>query len=255
MRIFATSKPKAEATDAALAESMDAEVAVGRSFYESGLIVEAFMDTEYRRTYMVLEAPDVDTAKRAFDAYPHVRAGLIEFDFVPLVGMPAVSAVHEARGESYPSWWPTHPSALPLAANARRFFEKALAMGDRLTFDELVAEDVVVNSGIEPLAPIRGREAYWKALGKLAAFTFSSFALEDVIVAGDRTVVRMRAEATHTGDALGLPATQKKIVMWEIHLMRWREGKIVENLVADINYDWPWLVASAYPDGIGKTGR
>ena len=255
MRIFATSKPTAKATSAALLESMDAEVAAGRSFYESGLVVEAFMDVEYRRTYIVLEAPDIETAKRAFDTYPHVRAGLIEFDYVPLVGMPAVSAVHDARGEAYPSWWPTQPSALPLAAAARRFFEKALAGGDRKTFDELVAEDVVVNSGIEPLATIRGRDAYWNALGKLAAFTFESFGIEDVIVSGDRTVVRMRAEAAHTGDALGVPATQKKIVLWEIHLMRWRDGRIIENLVADINYDWPWLVASAYPDGIGKTGR
>jgi hypothetical protein len=25
--------------------------------------------------------------------------------------------------------------------------------------------------------------------------------------------------------------------------------------VADINYDWPWLVAPAYPDGVGRTDR
>lgn len=42
--------------------------------------------------------------------------------------------------------------------------------------------------------------------------------------------------------------------MWEIRLMRLRNGRIVEDFVADINYDWPWLVAPAYPDGVGRTG-
>ena len=31
-------------------------------------------------------------------------------------------------------------------------------------------------------------------------------------------------------------------------------GRLVEDFVADINYDWPWLVAPAHPDGIGRTG-
>ena len=30
--------------------------------------------------------------------------------------------------------------------------------------------------------------------------------------------------------------------------MRIAEAKIVEDFVADINYDWPWLVAPRYRD-------
>ena len=255
MRIFATSQRTANATNEALGASMAEEIAVGRSLYESGVIVEAFMDPTYERTFMILEAADVAAARAAFASYPQVRDGLITFDFVPLVGMPAVSAVHEAMRLPDPAWWPSRVPALPLAARARRFFEEALGGRKREVFDELVHENVVVHSGIEPLAAIEGRDAYWAALGKLAAFTFLGLTIEDVLVAGDRTVVRFRADAIHSGDALGVPATNQRIVMWEIHLMRWQDGRVVENLVADINYDWPWLVASAYPEGIGKTGR
>lgn len=106
MRILATSRPTAAATPEALAADMDAEIAQGARFYEQGLIVEAYMDRGYERTFMLLDAPDVATAQEAFQAYPQVAAGLITFDFVELVGMPAVAAVHRDRGDALPGWWP-----------------------------------------------------------------------------------------------------------------------------------------------------
>lgn len=138
---------------------------------------------------------------------------------------------------------------------ARRFMTEVLGAGDMMAFDELVAEDVVVHSGISPLEPMVGREAFRAGLGRLAAFTFEDFALEDLLAVEDRVVARYRAHATHTGDELGVPATGKRVTMWELRLMRWAEGRLVEDFVADINYDWPWLVAPAYPDGVGRTAR
>lgn len=106
MRILATSKPTATATPEALMKEMDEEVAAGRAFYAEGLIVEAYMDPEYTRTFMILEAASVDAAKARFDTYPQVREGLIEFEYWPLIGMPAVAQEHEADGTPLPSWWP-----------------------------------------------------------------------------------------------------------------------------------------------------
>ncbi len=106
MRIFATSRATPAATPEALQEDMDAEIAQGAAFYEQGLIVQAYMDPGYERTFMILEAPSADAAREAFQAYPQVAAGLIEFDFAELIGMPAVAAVHERRGEGLPDWWP-----------------------------------------------------------------------------------------------------------------------------------------------------
>jgi hypothetical protein len=106
MRIFATSTPTAKATPDALMQDMEEEIAAGRGFYSEGLIVQAYMDPDYTRTFMILEAESVEAAKARFDTYPQVREGLIEFTFTPLIGMPAVSQVHEAKGTPLPDWWP-----------------------------------------------------------------------------------------------------------------------------------------------------
>ena len=140
-------------------------------------------------------------------------------------------------------------------ALGRRFITEVLGAQDQAAFTELVDEDVVVHSGIRPMAPMLGRDAFAAGLGSLAAFTFADFTVEDLLAVEDRVIARYRAHAEHTGDQLGVPATGKRITMWEIRLMRWRAGRLVEDYVADINYDWPWLVAPAYPDGVGHTGN
>jgi hypothetical protein len=55
---------------------------------------------------MILEAPSVEAAKARFDTYPQVQAGVIEFEYVPLIGMPAIAQVHEQDGTVLPGWWP-----------------------------------------------------------------------------------------------------------------------------------------------------
>ena len=106
MRIFATSRPTGDATPEALMKDMEAEVAAGRAFYREGLIVQAWMDPEYTRTFMILEAESLDAARARFDRYPQVRAGLITFEYIPLVGMPAIAQVHQQEGRPLPDWWP-----------------------------------------------------------------------------------------------------------------------------------------------------
>lgn len=106
MRIFATSAPTAAATPDQLMADMDAEVAKGRELYRDGLIIEAYMDPDYTRTFMILEAPSLDAARARLDEYPQVRAGLIAFTLTPLIGMPAVAQVHESDATPLPPWWP-----------------------------------------------------------------------------------------------------------------------------------------------------
>jgi predicted ester cyclase len=256
VKIFARSRPTAAATNEALLVDMEAEVACGRRFYEAGLIEQAYMDPSYSQTFMILEAESIEEARTQFNTYPHVQRGLIEFEFSPLIGMPAVKQSFEGLNLPRPPWWPDQPDATRSnRAAALRFYAEALGQRDEEVFRAVVHPDVVVHSGIEPLHAIRGRDAYWRALGRLAAFSIQSFELEDLVAVGDRVLAKFRAEAVHRGDELGVPATGKSIVMWEIHLSRWRQGQMIENFAADINYDWPWLVASAYPDGIGRTGR
>ena len=45
---------------------------------------------------------------------------------------------------------------------------------------------------------------------------------------GDTTAVRFTAHGTHSGDGLGVKATQRKIRVTGICMMRWKNGMIAE---------------------------
>ncbi len=75
---------------------------------------------------------------------------------------------------------------------------EVLGAADQAAFAELVDENVVVNSGISPLAPVTGRQAFAQGLSSLAAFTFVDLTLEDLLAVEDRVVARYRAHADHT---------------------------------------------------------
>lgn len=121
---------------------------------------------------------------------------------------------------------------------ARRFCERALGAGDMAVFDEIVAEDVTVHSGLKPTGPIRGKEEYREQLARTLGRVFSDgeMRLDDVAATADgRVVVRFTAAATHTGALWGIEPTGRRITMKEIHFMRFRDGRLVENWVGGLN--------------------
>lgn len=52
---------------------------------------------------------------------------------------------------------------------------------------------------------------------------------DEVIVSGDRAVVRWTATGTHEGDLLGIPATHREVRMTGIDILRVADGLIVEH--------------------------
>jgi hypothetical protein len=106
MRIFATSRPTADATPEKLAATLNDEIAAGMQFYRDGVIVQAYADAERRCTFLIVEAPSVEHARNAFATFPQVRAGLITIELVALIGLPAIARVHADDGTPLPGWWP-----------------------------------------------------------------------------------------------------------------------------------------------------
>lgn len=51
---------------------------------------------------------------------------------------------------------------------------------------------------------------------------------DDVIVAGDRAVLRWSATGTHEGNELGVPATRRQVRMTGIDILRIEDGRIAE---------------------------
>ena len=139
-------------------------------------------------------------------------------------------------------------SAADNVALARRFAERALGAGDMAAFDEIVADDIVVETGLKPDAPIRGKAEYGAVIGERlgAILSNASMDVEEVAALGeDRAMVRFTASADHTGSLWGVPATGRRITMREVHIMRFRDGKLVENLVGGLNpLDWEMIHAA-----------
>jgi steroid delta-isomerase-like uncharacterized protein len=62
----------------------------------------------------------------------------------------------------------------------------------------------------------------------VATFPDIHIHVDDVIVEGDQSVVRLRAEGTHTGDAMGIPPTGKRIAVSGLIWTRWKDGRIIQ---------------------------
>ena len=56
-----------------------------------------------------------------------------------------------------------------------------------------------------------------------------SFTIEDLIAEGGRVAVRLTAAATQTGELMGMPASNRRYEIGEIHIFRLTDGKVVEH--------------------------
>lgn len=132
-------------------------------------------------------------------------------------------------------------------AAARRFVRDVLGGGDMDAFDELVADDVWVSTGLKPGAPITSKAEYAQVLGRTvgAALSNGVMTIHEVLPTIDGAViVRFTAEADHTGEVEGVPPANRRLTLSETHLMRFRDGRLIENYVGALNpLHWEMLYA------------
>jgi steroid delta-isomerase-like uncharacterized protein len=120
-------------------------------------------------------------------------------------------------------------SAKEIKALERRFFEewnkgKAAAMA---IIDETCATNVVFHSGSG--REIRGLKDFKQFNTEIfSAFPDNHFTIDDMIVEGDKVVVRYTFTGTHKGEIMGIPPTNKKVTNWMIEIDRIAGGKFVE---------------------------
>ena len=111
----------------------------------------------------------------------------------------------------------------------RRFYEQydEIRQGNLDVIDEFWATDCVYHSARPP--DLHGIEA----LKQMYSGVFIDLpdykpTNEEYIAEGDKVVVRQTMRFTHTGKALGIPPTGKKVTMWSIMIFRIAGGKIAE---------------------------
>ena len=90
----------------------------------------------------------------------------------------------------------------------------------------MLAPDAVLHEGGTDCVGAEGFYAFFDRLN--AAFSEFRVTVHDTIAEGDRACVRWTCSCRHTGDGLGIPATQKTVLVTGISILRIAEGRMVE---------------------------
>lgn len=130
-------------------------------------------------------------------------------------------------------------------AIARIFIEQFLGRGDMSVAEQVLDENVQAITGLKPDGPINGREEYKRVFSAFfdAFPPVSELVIDEMFAAGDRVVVRFQSPQKHAKDFFGIPASNRTINLIEAHIMRLRDGKIVENIVSATNLEFEMLMA------------
>jgi steroid delta-isomerase-like uncharacterized protein len=114
-------------------------------------------------------------------------------------------------------------------ALAHRWFEEVWNKGRAEAIDEMLDPNVIVHGLGKDGTDLRGPAGFKSFHEKfIGAFPDIRITVEDVIAEGDRVAIRFSGSASHRGDHLGVPATQRPVTFTGMGFIRCRNGKIVE---------------------------
>lgn len=134
---------------------------------------------------------------------------------------------------------------------AERFIREGIAKADLSVFDDLIAADVIVETGLSPAAPIIGREAYKAIFSSFAeAWPVRDFVVHRIDEARDAVFAEFTATAVFAKDYFGVAATQQVVPMHEIHRLDIRGGQITRNLVGAVNLPFEFIMFPALRDAV-----
>jgi steroid delta-isomerase-like uncharacterized protein len=109
---------------------------------------------------------------------------------------------------------------------AKLWFEEVWNKGRREAIRELLAQDAVV---YESGQAVKGAEGFYPYFDRMrAAFSNIHFVVHDPVLAdGDMVCLIWSCTVTHSGNGLGIPATNKNLQTTGITVVRIANGKIV----------------------------
>lgn len=120
--------------------------------------------------------------------------------------------------------------ATDTGALARRYMTEIWAKGKLEAIDELVGDNIELK---DPMTPhgVRGKEVVRERIRDMSrSFSDQDIAIDEVIVAADRVVIRHTWRGKHTGEFMGLRATGKTLSCISCEVLRIENGKVVENI-------------------------
>lgn len=110
-----------------------------------------------------------------------------------------------------------------------RFNKEFIEQGNLESFEELLSDKVINHSA--PAGMPNGKESFFNFLNHVLRKGFPNLKVEilDQIAEKDLVTTRKRITATHTGEILGIPASNKEVVINIIDMIRVQDGKYVEH--------------------------
>lgn len=111
----------------------------------------------------------------------------------------------------------------------RRFNKEVIEQGNVKSFRELVADSVINHSA--PPGANAGPESMMYFIFEVLKKGFPDLTVEifDQVAEKDKVTTRKAFHATHTGEFMGISATNKKVVINVIDIIRLEDGKYVEH--------------------------
>ncbi len=114
-------------------------------------------------------------------------------------------------------------------ATARRFVEEGLNKNNWAVITDTRDPNYVEHQPTPPGYPT-GLEGFKQYLATFrTAFPDFRYTIDDTIAEGDKVVARLTGQGTMKGTFAGMPATGKHASWSEIHINRFKDGKIVEH--------------------------
>jgi steroid delta-isomerase-like uncharacterized protein len=114
--------------------------------------------------------------------------------------------------------WGAKEGPMDLETTVRRFYDSVNA-GDFERFGELMSEDFIEHEETPGLAPTKEGVLEFFRMYRVA-FPDMRMDVEEVLISGDKTVVRARVTGTHKAEFMGMPATGRGIDVQLIDIMR-----------------------------------
>ena len=114
-------------------------------------------------------------------------------------------------------------------ATVARFNKEFIQGGSMDAFNEIIATDFI-NQTAPPGVP-KGPEGVLYFFNHFLKPAFPDLRVEiyDQVAEGDKVTTRKSFHATHTGEFMGVPATNKRVVMDVIDILRLRDNRLVEH--------------------------
>jgi steroid delta-isomerase-like uncharacterized protein len=112
----------------------------------------------------------------------------------------------------------------------RRWFDEVWNKGNAEAVDEMFAADgIAYGLSDDESNPIKGPTGFKPFHATFrGAFPDIEVIVEDMIAEGDKVVARCSVRGKHTGDHLGIAASNSPVLFTGIAIVRVRDGKFVE---------------------------